>query len=76
MKRELVIISKGKQILKKLQPELKKQYEVGDYVSIDVDTGKFFVGETSVKALEKAQKVFPQKQFFLAQVGRMTGLLK
>ena len=76
MKKDIEIVNKGKEVFKKLQPLLKKQYEVGDYVSIDVDTGKFFVGKTSVDALDKAQKAFPDKQFFLAQVGRVAGILK
>lgn len=76
MKSKTDIISKGKQIFKKLEPQLKRKYEVGDYVSIDIETGKFFIGKNSVEALDKAQKAFPHKQFFLAQVGRMAGLLK
>lgn len=73
---ESKIAQKGKQIFKKLEPQLKKRYELGDYVSIEVESGKFFVGKNSIEALDKAQKAFPQKQFFLAQVGRIAGLLK
>lgn len=76
MKSQTEIVKKGKQLFKKLEPSLKKQYKIGDYVSIDIETGKFFIGKNSVEALDKAQKVFPRKQFFLAQVGRMAGILK
>ena len=70
------VVKKGKQIFKKLEPQLKRKYRIGDFVSIEVETGKFFVGKNSVEAIEKAQKVYPHKQFFLAQVGRVAGLLK
>ncbi|OGK25133.1 hypothetical protein A3A46_02325 [Candidatus Roizmanbacteria bacterium RIFCSPLOWO2_01_FULL_37_13] len=69
------IVKKGEKIYYKIKPELEKKYDLGYYVTIEVDTGKFFVGKTSIEALHKAKKAFPRKQFFLAQVGRVAGLL-
>jgi hypothetical protein len=69
------IVKKGEKIYYKIKPELEKRYNPSYYVTIEVNTGKYFVGKTSIAAIHKAQKVFPKKQFFLAQVGRVTGLL-
>lgn len=71
-----VIIEKGKDIYYKIKPQLEKKYKPGFYVTIEVNTGKYFIGRTPIDALENARKEFPTKQFFLAQVGKLAGTLK
>lgn len=70
------IIEKGKSIFYRIKPKLKKKYQPGNYVTIEVDSKKFFVGKNPIEAINKAKKQFPDKQFFLAQVGRAAGILK
>ena len=65
------IVRKGEKIYYKIKPELEKKYNPGYYVTIEVGSGKYFVGKTSIEAAHKAKKVFPKKQFFLARVGRL-----
>jgi hypothetical protein len=70
------IVKKGKDIFYSLKPSLEKKYKPGDFVTIEVNTGKFFVGKNPIEAINEAKKNFPHKQFFLAQVGRAAGILK
>lgn len=73
MKNTNKIVTDGKKIYFKLKSRLEKKFNKSDYVSIETKSGKYFVGKTSVEALNKAQKEFPKKQFFLAQVGQPAG---
>lgn len=59
-----------------LKPKLEKKYDPNDYVVIDPKTGKYFVGKTSLAAMKKARKMYSRGRLFLAQVGRMSGLMK
>lgn len=70
------IVKEGKDIFHRLKPSLEKKYKPADFVTIEVNTGKFFVGKSAIEAINKARKHFPRKQFFLAQVGRAAGILK
>lgn len=71
-----LIVEKGKDIYYRIKPRLEKKYQPGDFVTIEVGSGKFFVGKSSIEALRKAKKEFPRRQFFLAQVGKVAGALK
>lgn len=75
-KKTKTILKKGERIYKSLKPKLEKNFSKGDFVAIETESGKFFVGKTSIESVKKAKKEFPKKQFFLAQVGRMAGILK
>lgn len=70
------IVEKGKELYYRLKPDLEKKYNLNDYVSFDVETGNYFVGKTSIQSLQKAKKKYPNKQFFLTQVGSIAGILK
>ena len=74
--KQKLIVDKGKDIFYRLKPSLEKKYQPRDFVTIEVNTGKFFVAKSPVEAIGKAKKHFPSKQFFLAQVGRAAGILK
>ena len=74
-KKGKMIVKKGEKIYFKIKPELEKKYNPSYYVTIEVDSEKYFIGKTSIDAYYKAHKVFPKKQFFLAQVGRLAGTL-
>lgn len=70
------IIEKGKEIYFHIKKNLEKKYSPSEYVTIEVTSGKCFVGKTPIEAIKKAKKQFPHKQFFMAQVGRVAGALK
>ncbi|OGM14579.1 hypothetical protein A3D84_05735 [Candidatus Woesebacteria bacterium RIFCSPHIGHO2_02_FULL_42_20] len=76
LNQQKLIIEKGKDIFYKIKPKLEKKYKAGEYVTIEVNSGKFYVGKSPIEAIDKAKKHFPRKQFFLTQVGRFAGILK
>ncbi len=65
------IVRKGEKIYYRIKPELEKKYDPSLYVTIDVDTGKYFIGKTLLESAHRAKKAFPRKQFFSARVGRL-----
>lgn len=44
----------------------------GKYVALDYESGKYWIGETVSEAIEKAKKEYPQKLFYVVQVGSPT----
>ena len=62
--------TKGEQKYFKLKSQLEKKYEANDYVVINPNTEKYFVGKTAVEAMKKARKKYPRGKLFLAQVGK------
>lgn len=70
------IIENGRELYYKLRPNLEKKYGLGDYVSFDVQSGDYFVGRTPIQSLHKAKKKYPNREFFLAQVGNIAGVMK
>lgn len=55
------------QIKKKLEKEAMSKY-----VAVDYETSKYWIGETASDALSKAKAQFPDKIFYLFQVGSLT----
>jgi hypothetical protein len=41
----------------------------GKFVAIEVDSGDYFLGESLIDALGKAESKHPEKQFYFARVG-------
>lgn len=74
--RDQELTKKGRQIYYHLKPKLEKRFDPTSYVSIEVKSGDYFVGNNTIEALEKARKKYPRRKFFLAQIGRLAGLLK
>ena len=68
--------SQGEEVYYALKKELEKKYSADSYVVINPKTEKYFVGKTSVEAIKKARKTYPHTKLFLAQVGRVAGLMK
>ena len=68
--------SEGEKIYYSLKDKLAKKYSQNDYVVINPKTRDFFVGKTSVEAMKKAREKFRKGKLFLAQVGRISGLMK
>lgn len=65
------LTERGQQIyLDELKDRLEKTH-MGEHVVIEVNSKKYFVDKDPAIALEKAQKAFPSKLFFMAQVGNL-----
>ena len=67
---------KGRELYYKLKPELNRKYEPDDVVLIEVESGDYFVGDTTIEAYKKAKKKYRSKIFFAAQVGSLSSFLK
>lgn len=63
------ITKKGQAIYEtKLKNELERE-NLGKFVSIDVETQKYFIGDSIEDALQKAKTEFPNKIFYTARIG-------
>lgn len=62
------IAQKGTQVYQKISGQIEKDH-LGNFVAIEVESGKYFLGQTQIEALEKAKKSFPTKIFYLMKVG-------
>ena len=58
------VMNKFEHLDEKLLPEYK-----GKIVAIEVDSGDYFIGDSSIKAYEKAIKKFPNKKFLFRRIG-------
>jgi len=67
---------KGRSRYYQIRPQLEEKYEPEDVVLIEVVSGDYFVGETTAEAYKKARRKYPNKEFFIAQVGQIASLLK
>ena len=68
--------SRGEKIYFKLKDKLEKKYSKDHYVVIHPETKDYFVGKTSVEAMKKAREKYHKGRLFLAQIGRVAGLMK
>lgn len=62
------IAHKGEEVYRKISGKLEKK-NLGSFIAIEVESGKYFIGQTQVEAIEKAKKSFPNKIFYLIKVG-------
>lgn len=69
-------IEKAKEHYYRIKKQLEEKYPGDQYVSIDPETGEYVVGKTAIEVMEKSEKHHPKGQFFVAQLGRISGLLK
>ena len=58
---------KGKITYRKLQPKFKKDKE--KIVSIEIESGDYFIGEDELEAAQKARNKFPDKIFVFFRIG-------
>ncbi len=62
------IAQKGEKVYQKVSKQIEKKY-LGDFMAIEVESGKYFLGQTQMEAIEKAKKRFPTKVFYLMKIG-------
>lgn len=64
------IIKKGQEVYSNLKSSLEPEHN-GKYVAIEVDSQKYFIGETRNEAIEEARKEFPNKIVFVKRIGQV-----
>lgn len=64
----LKIAHKGEEVYQKISKQIEKEH-AGDFIAIEVESGKYFLGQTQIEAIEKAKKSFPTKIFYLMKIG-------
>ena len=52
-----------------IRPEIAEQQLKGKIVAIDVDTSKYYIDDTVIKAVTRGQREFPKKKFYVKRIG-------
>lgn len=68
-KQSKAIACKGERIYRTRLKKLLEPTKRGWYVAIEVESGDYFLGQTTIEALEKAEAKYPDKQFYVVKVG-------
>ena len=64
------IIRRGNEIYEALKEGLEVS-NTGKYIVIEVDSGKYFVGDTRDEATSKARTAFPDTIMFIRKIGQV-----
>ena len=62
------IAQKGMEVYQKISKRIEKKH-TGNFIAIEIESGKYFLGQTQVEAIAKAKRHFPTKIFYLMKVG-------
>jgi len=68
----MVNIKSFSKVAQSFYGEIKDELENtsnGKYVALDSETKQYWVGETASTALQKAKRKYPDKLFYLLQIG-------
>lgn len=64
------LVEKAKEIYNSHKEELETSHG-GEYIVIEVNSGKYFVGTTKDEAMAKARKEFPKILLFVRRIGEL-----
>ncbi len=64
------LIDRGRSIYHSRLISILEPSRVGEFVAIEPDTGRYFLGETATAALIAARTAMPDKLFYLTRVGQ------
>lgn len=59
---------KSQEYYSQIKAELEAKYK-GKYMALDFELKKYWLGETATDALSKAKADYPEKLFYLLQIG-------
>ena len=65
------IVRKGEEIYNQTLKTTLEPFSNGKYVAIEVDSKKYFLGETKDEAALEARKEFPDKVFYIRRIGEI-----
>ncbi len=61
---------KGEEIYEQhILPLISEEKLKGKIIAIDLDTEKYFIDDTSIKAVTRARREFPNKIFYFKRIG-------
>ena len=63
------LIRRGDELYREKLKEVLEPEQMGRFVAIEPDSGRYFLGRTSSQAMALARAALPGKEFFLARVG-------
>ena len=64
------LVERGRSVYQNRLSSILEPSHIGDFVAIEPDTGRYFLGTTATAALVAAQSAIPDKLFYLTRVGR------
>ncbi len=64
-------VKRGEEIYEKELKEKLEPKEEGKFVAIEIESKKYYVGNTKEEALDLAKKDFPTKVFFVRRIGEL-----
>jgi hypothetical protein len=66
------LIERGQNTYRRTLASVLEPSHDGEFVAVEPDSGKYFLGNTASAALVAARTVMPDKLFYLTRVGRET----
>lgn len=64
-----IIAARGEKVYQEQLKDVLEKDHKGEFVAIEVESAKYFLGKSPEEALEKAKKEFPEKIFHLIRIG-------
>ena len=66
------VVARGEETYRERLASILEPSHKGEYVAVEPDSGKYFLGSTASEALVSAHTALPDKLFYLTRVGRET----
>ncbi len=70
MRHKLVV--KGEKFYRDFVEPKMSESDAGKYIVVEPENKAYFIGKTSIEAVEEAEKKYPNKYFYLVRVGFKT----
>jgi len=62
------LAARGKEVYSRIRAQLELEHK-GEIVAIEPESGEYFLGRTTIEAIDKAEEKYPDKVFYLVRVG-------
>ena len=66
------IIMRGRQVYERQIKSRLEPEQIGRFIAIEPESGRYFLGETGTMALLAARGEMPEEEFYLARIGYHT----
>ena len=66
------LVSRGQSTYRQRLASILEPLHDGEFVAVEPDSGRYFLGATATAALVAARDAMPQSLFYLTRVGRET----
>lgn len=68
-KRKTSLVERGKQIYEERLKKLLEPAHQGEFLTIEPETGRYFLGQTRSSVIETASEAMPNDIFYMVRVG-------